>query len=71
MLQSMGSQRVRPNWATEQQQQLCNVIYKFRSSRNKYMLSIVSVDKDIMNSSSGWVQLRNSQEVAVIEENSQ
>ena len=71
MLQSMGSQRVRPNWATEQQQQLCNVTYKFRSSRNKYMLSIVSVDKDIMNSSSGWVQLRNSQEVAVIEENSQ
>ena len=70
MLQSMGSQRVRPNWATEQQH-LCNVTYKFRSSRNKYMLSIVSVDKDIMNSSSGWVQLRNSQEVAVIEENSQ
>ena len=35
------------------------------------MLSIVSVGKDIMNSSSGWVQLRNSQEVAVSEENSQ
>ena len=65
---SPWSHRVGHDWATEQQQ-LCNATYKFRSSRNKYMLSTVSVGKGIMNSSSGCVQLRDSQEVAVGEEN--